>query len=336
MFVGRPVFVPELGVLMLKAGALLPMLQRRLGKDMVLLSLADKGEVKQAGWHEPKASPLSEHYDELCRWVKTEPVQAALGGEDAWILWSKQQGCLFAESHEPDECCGDLTFTRDKNELALPFCWHHDNQFREGNMGDLTPLVDRSRVNQLLAAAAQLNGVRVSQLRASDLIAWACSKQLLPPSDMARALFKAQHETRRWAGAGYKETAERYMADPMEGIYKTIKQIKLPVDPEPAELFMQRPKEKRFESAAYLNFVRALPCVITGQPNACAHHLIGHGHSGMALKVHDFLTFPLSNAAHKELHDMGWKAWEAKHGSQLEFIINTLSKACGLGVFNRG
>ncbi|WP_434340214.1 DUF968 domain-containing protein [Motilimonas cestriensis] len=336
MFVGKPVFVPELGVLMLKPGALLPMLQRRLGKDMVLLSPADKGEAKQAGWHEPKASPLSAHYDELCQWVKTEPVLTALGGDVGWVNWCKADGCLFSEQDGDDECCGDLTFSADSAGLPLPFCWHHDAQFRKGHMGDVSPLVDRSRVNWLLAQAAKLNGTRVSYMRLADLLAWACAKQLQLPGGIARALFNANHETSRHAGAGYKDTDARYQADPLDGIIKTIKKITLPVDPEPAELFMHRPKEKRFESAAYLNFVRALPCVVSGQPNSQAHHLIGHGHSGMALKVHDFLAFPLSPEAHKELHDIGWQAWEQKHGSQHQHIINTLSKACGLGVFNRG
>lgn len=336
MFVGRPVFVPELGLVMLKAGALLPVVQRRLGNSMAMLSVADKSLPKQAGWHEPKVSPLNAHYDELVDWVYLPEVYKALGGDNGWQDWCKEQGCLFAEHDGEDECVGDLTFSPAPNGTILPFCWHHDNQYRNGNMGDLTPLVDRSRVNWLLAQAAKLCGVTISELRLSDLLAWACAKQLLLPEPLNRVLFNAQHETSRWNGKGYRDTNERYMTDPLDGIYKAIKQIKLPVNAEPAEMFMHRPKEKRFECGAYLQFVRALPCVVTGQQNSEAHHLIGHGQSGMALKVHDFLAFPLSPVAHKELHDIGWQAWESKHGSQLEHIINTLSKACGLGVFSRG
>ncbi len=336
MFVGRPVFVPELGLVMLKAGALLPAVQRSLGNKMAMLSLADKSLPKQAGWHEPQVSPLNAHYDVLVAWVNSPEVDKALGGNDGWLAWCKEQGCLFTEQDGDDECVGDLTFSLDKQGRALPFCWHHDNQYRAGNMGDLTVLVDRSRVNWLLAQAAKLGGVTISQLRLADLLAWACANKLLLPEPLSRTLFNAQYETSRWNGKGYRDTNERYQADPLDAITKAIKQIRLPVNAEPAEMFMHRPKEKRFESSAYLNFVRALPCVVTGQPNSQAHHLIGHGHSGMALKVHDFLTFPLSATAHKELHDIGWQAWEGKHGSQLEHIINTITKACGLGVFNHG
>ncbi|MCT7656147.1 DUF968 domain-containing protein [Oceanimonas sp. NS1] len=113
-----------------------------------------------------------------------------------------------------------------------------------------------------------------------------------------------------------------------------VKPIRFEVDPEPAAVHMLRPKLTRWQSEAYLKFVRSQPCVVTGTTQAVeAHHLIGHGHSGMALKVHDLLTFPLCHAEHMKLHDQGWQRWEQANGSQLDHVLATINKAAGLGVF---
>ena len=107
------------------------------------------------------------------------------------------------------------------------------------------------------------------------------------------------------------------------------------VDPEPAALHLGKPKRQRWECAAYLAFVRQLPCVVTGQREGVeAHHVVGHGMSVMGSKAHDLMVFPLAHQPHMELHRIGWKSWEAQHGSQLEHVINTLELACSLGVFN--
>lgn len=86
---------------------------------------------------------------------------------------------------------------------------------------------------------------------------------------------------------------------------------------------MMFPKNKPDRDAAYLKFVRSLPCVVSGALDSQAHHLIGHGHGGMGTKVSDYWTFPLSPIEHQLLHDHGWKAWEELNGSQWKYVAET-------------
>lgn len=83
----------------------------------------------------------------------------------------------------------------------------------------------------------------------------------------------------------------------------------------------------RVKSKKYLDFVRSMPCAITGKEQVEAHHLIGHGQGGMGLKSSDLLAFPLCPELHRELHDHGWKAWEELHGSQWKYVAKTLHDA---------
>lgn len=88
---------------------------------------------------------------------------------------------------------------------------------------------------------------------------------------------------------------------------------------------------------AYLAWIKQQPCVISGQfasgrMPVDAHHLIGHGYSGVGTKAPDFLAFPLSREAHENLHHYGWERWEAQHGSQWRFVGQTLQRAFYDGV----
>lgn len=80
----------------------------------------------------------------------------------------------------------------------------------------------------------------------------------------------------------------------------------------------------RVKSKKYLDYVRSMPCVITGQESVHAHHLIGHGQGGMGLKSSDLLAFPLCPELHDELHRHGYKQWEELHGSQWKYVAMTL------------
>ncbi len=53
-----------------------------------------------------------------------------------------------------------------------------------------------------------------------------------------------------------------------------------------------------------------MPCVVTG-------------------KTHDMLTFPLTADEHRKFHDDP-KIWEAKHGSQLFYVKQTIKRALEL------
>ncbi len=81
---------------------------------------------------------------------------------------------------------------------------------------------------------------------------------------------------------------------------------------------------------AYLDWVRTLPCAVTGLPAECAHHLIGHGRLSQR-RSSDFFAFPLINILHDEqhstgIHRLGVKKWEHLHGSQWEHVARTLEK----------
>lgn len=91
-------------------------------------------------------------------------------------------------------------------------------------------------------------------------------------------------------------------------------------------------KHKTPRDPKYLKFVRSLPCVITGQTGVDAHHLIGYGQSGMGMRSSDYYAFPLRHDLHMDLHNIGWKEWEEKHGLQWKFVAETMQKAILLGL----
>lgn len=78
---------------------------------------------------------------------------------------------------------------------------------------------------------------------------------------------------------------------------------------------------------AYLDWVKTQWCVSCGRPADDPHHVIGHGLSGMATKVSDYLSFPMCRVCHSELHQHGHNAWESLWGNQFEHVLNTLYQA---------
>lgn len=77
-------------------------------------------------------------------------------------------------------------------------------------------------------------------------------------------------------------------------------------------------------------------CCITGNTYAVVnHHLIGHGYSGMGTKAPDWAQMALTHDLHTELHNHGWKAFEAKYGrTQKSMVAETLAKMHSDGVIN--
>jgi len=66
----------------------------------------------------------------------------------------------------------------------------------------------------------------------------------------------------------------------------------------------------RKEDGAYLDFIRSLPCAVTGLYCVEAAHLstgnkfYGHGGRGMSRKASDRWALPLSSSEHRSQHDM--------------------------------
>lgn len=73
----------------------------------------------------------------------------------------------------------------------------------------------------------------------------------------------------------------------------------------------------RWRNKSYLIRITQLPSAISGRTPCDAHHTIGHGLGGMGLRSGDQMAFPLTRDEHTELHRIGWKKWEEKHGCQL-------------------
>ena len=324
----HPVFVPEMGMVLLAVGDGLAKLRSSLGNRPAMLVPATEG------------GDLLAQFPELASSLLHPDIVKAAGGELA--LRSVGQ-CLIGEG-----CVGE-TVTAEMGGLPLPLCWHHDNEFRDGQL-QFNPAKHATAIARaLLTRVAGWCGVQIAQLQARDLCWWASVYKVqghlpiavvrhacrLPPLEPERVLVP---------GRGYRETDARYRVnqealleqDPLAELRPKIraKPAVKAIDPDPPMLHIPRPKMKRWESANYLAFVRQLPCVVTGQTEGVeAHHAIGHGLSVMGSKANDLMTFPLSHDAHMELHNKGWQQWERTYGSQLVHVAMTLNKAAGLGVF---
>ena len=82
----------------------------------------------------------------------------------------------------------------------------------------------------------------------------------------------------------------------------------------------------------YTEFVKSLPCCITGTIDTTdCHHIIGYNWltgKGLGIKGSDLATIPLSRELHAELHSIGWKSFELKYNmSQLEGVVKTILQA---------
>ncbi|WP_346209327.1 DUF968 domain-containing protein [Aeromonas salmonicida] len=324
----HPVFVPAMGLVLLEVGEGLATLRSFLGnRPAVLVPACESGDLLAL-------------FPELASALLDPAIVNAAGGELA--LRSVGQ-CLIGEG-----CIGE-SVTTEMGGLPLPLCWHHDNEFRDGqlpfNQGEYAEAIARA----LLTRVAGWCGVALAQLQARDLCWWASvfKVQGLLPIDVVRhacRLPPVGPDRVLIPGRGYRETDARYRVnrpelmeqDPLVELRGRlrIKPAVKTIDPEPPMLHIPRPKMKRWESANYLAFVRQLPCVVTDQTDDIeAHHVVGHGLSVMGSKTHDLMTFPLCHQAHMELHNNGWQQWEQTHGSQLDHVAMTLNKAAGLGVF---
>lgn len=84
------------------------------------------------------------------------------------------------------------------------------------------------------------------------------------------------------------------------------------------------PKTPR--SAAYLAFVRGMPCAVTGvEHGVIAHHVRMHPHGGgLSLKPSDYRVVPLNQMRHLELHQHGEKTFWKKYGVRPEAVMGEL------------
>lgn len=88
-------------------------------------------------------------------------------------------------------------------------------------------------------------------------------------------------------------------------------------------------------SRKWLQYVKSLPSVVSGQPADDPHHIKGYSHltgSGGAIKGDDLFVIPLTRQEHDEGDRIGWESWERVHGSQLEHWARIVRQAVKDGV----
>ena len=333
----QPVFNDELGLLMFRPAARdLQVFRSLLDKKTVLLQPApDELAGNHPGLVNRPGRPEAAMSLQLAlEFFRHGAVAQALGCPARFQQW---QGRLDKCATQGSDCAGGITWSG--GLYPVPLCWHHDNAHRNTPVAEVTQATDRRVLAFGLARVAEYaQRARASEVSAIEVAMWAVAHDVhgLLPEALARiALGRHNKPLELDTGRGWKDTDARYdTRDHIADISKMVKPIKFTVDPEPPASFMARPKLTRWQSEAYLKFVRSQPCVVTGSTDAVeAHHMIGNGHSGMAMKTHDLMAFPLCHDEHMKLHDGGWQRWEQAHGSQLAHVMATLNKAAGLGVF---
>ena len=80
------------------------------------------------------------------------------------------------------------------------------------------------------------------------------------------------------------------------------------------------------KSKNHLQRVANLPCCICHTTGVQVHHLRHPAITGAGLKASDWLTLPLCPACHAHFHAIGRETWERLHGSQIEYITQTLHR----------
>jgi hypothetical protein len=148
---------------------------------------------------------------------------------------------------------------------------------------------------------------------------------------ISRGITLVRHKERTLPTSPPPKTTEPYHNHPSSAATKAKTVVELRVEPESPQTLFARPKCIRWESPAYLKWVKAQPCQCCGMPADDAHHLTGYGQGGTGTKAHDSLTIPLCRRHHDELH-RDLRTFENNHGSQPEMIINLLDRAFALGV----
>ena len=82
------------------------------------------------------------------------------------------------------------------------------------------------------------------------------------------------------------------------------------------------PKPERFESPAYLKFVRQHHCLVWGCWRSTeAHHVVFDGQGKTGSKVDDTQTVPLCRWHHDDYHACGREWFERKHSLNLALAI---------------
>ena len=332
MLVLQPFLQADLGLMMFKPGKTLlsELVKMSQGNRLIVMPLPEElvnvpsGKVNRPVIQD--SSKLLVDDKRLLEFFNHVEVQKRLGSFKHWL--ERIPHCQLSDG---EYCDKNLTVL----DGAVRVCWHHDNQERNN------PSVETESIAQRNVMLWGLDRIQ-SQLKVDrhislpELCWWSVVNGVYDhlPQSIVDEVFGLKKKPETNGLVVRRESDERFELNSKAILKERAGAVKLIVDDEPPAMFMARPKEITWQSEKYLKFVRSLPCVVTEKTEGVvAHHLIGHGEGKMGAKTHDLFTFPLTAEEHRKFHDDP-KGWEAKNGSQLFYVKQTIKRALELGALS--
>ncbi|WP_129543841.1 DUF968 domain-containing protein [Serratia sp. 1D1416] len=274
---------------------------------------------------DPRFRPFFQH----------ERVLSAAGGINSLESWLDRR-------HDCQRQCAEDDY-HDKNMEtmrygtgAIRLCWHHAHLYRDKTMPELSATAEQNIAEFVVyRARSHFMFEESHQLTLPELCWWAWVNEVIDliPNDVAAASLRIKPRT--MASGSRRESELTQTPAPSEIIATIAKKAAktLVIDPEPPKALFKIPKRERWESKAYLKWVKSQPCVISGIQADDAHHIIGHGQGGMGTKAHDLFTIPLCREEHDALH-RDPSRWEAEHGSQIELWFRFIDHSLSIGAIS--
>nr|WP_303201976.1 DUF968 domain-containing protein [Hafnia paralvei] len=265
-----------------------------------------------------------------------EVIKAA-GSERSLELWvDKIQHCQWTRDHHDKNLN-----TVEHKDGAVRLCWSCDNLHSKQFHPSLGDIAETNRAEWLVDSVRRsLRFNEGHQLTLPELCWWAALNHLthLLPSAIEYRVTKTPEPPAFINGVMKEADINPWQTDPAKVIADSVKLIKpafkLVEDKCPPASFMLKPKAIHLELPEYLQWVKTQPCSGCGQQADDPHHIINNGFGGMGTKANDLLVMPLCRICHGELH-RDVKGWEAKHDSQMSWVLKTQHKAAALGVIGR-
>lgn len=327
----KPIVVRELGQVILKPGNdLLTMFGDRV---MVATVPAEFREMPSGALPateqqlaiDPRFRPFFQH----------ERVLSAAGGINSLESWLDRR-------HDCQRQCAEDDY-HDKNMEtmrygtgAIRLCWHHSHMYRDKTMDELSATAEQNIADFVVyRARVHFMFEESHQLTLPELCWWAWVNEVIDllPENVAAASLRIKPTT---IPSGTRKEADITPSlAPSQMIAEIAKKAAkvLVIDPDPPKALFKIPKRERWESKAYLQWVKSQLCVIRGVKADDAHHIIGHGQGGMGTKAHDLFTIPLCREEHDALH-RDPSRWDAEHGSQIELWFRFIDHSLSIGAIN--
>ncbi len=345
-----PEIAPRLGVVLFRPGAdVMPLF--RAGKVIVETAPSTLTHSKSGLIPTPE-QPLAENAGVRSYLTTPEVVKAAGGIQTLEQNLLVAEGCQWPHS---DYHYHEFTTLR-RGAGALRLCYGCDNKLRGHEDETQKAIADKNAVKFVISRIiADLRLGQHHKLNIHEVCWWAFKHgvlNLLPESAAGEGLGLPVESI----GNGPLKESDiqpsvtassvlqgKLAASPparvVVGAFEQLEEqnpvIAIGIDPESPESFMRRPKRRRWEYVNYTRWVKAQPCECCRRPGDDPHHIIGYGQGGMGTKAHDLFVIPLCRACHDELH-ANVKAFEQKHGTQLELLFRFMDRAMAIGVITKG